>query len=529
MFLSAHPLLVVEEMLEAACWAIASALLAVSSRRTGDDLTRWLAIAGVLAALSALNYALLPTHLVELMYLGDYFFLGAVAVLLFAAVREVGLAEAALVDRAVYAERRRIARDMHDGVTQELAFIASQALAVGGSPDRSAGALRRIRDAVERALDQSRTAIAELSGPVDGTLAASIATTVQVVTRRTGAHVDLAVDESLVESDAIRSALVRVTRDALTLAHQQGASRVRIRIHRDGVLSLTVVSDSERTGTIDESRWAAALTSIRDSVAGVDGEVGLQPRGRRHHDPRGAGAVTDIPRVLIADDHQAIRVGVRDALEAGGCEVVGEADTAYVAVDLTRRLEPDACLLDIAMPGSGLWAVREILSFAPHIRCIMLTVSDSADDIVEALESGASGYLLKDVSPDLVPEAVRKALAGEAVLSGRLTSHVVDALRARPTRQSPVIGAHGRPVTFTNREADVLELLVEGATTAEIAARLFVRQITVRRHIADAMHKLHVGSRAEAVVLLQSQHADLRAAPGATEQRGWTRERDDEV
>ena len=136
------------------------------------------------------------------------------------------------------------------------------------------------------------------------------------------------------------------------------------------------------------------------------------------------------PRVLIADDHQAIRVGVRDSLERGRCEVVAEADTAYGAVDLARRLRPDACLLDIAMPGSGLWALREILGFAPDIRCIMLTVSDSSTDLFEALDSGAAGYLLKDVAPEHVPRAVRSALNGEAVLDGALTARVVEALRS---------------------------------------------------------------------------------------------------
>ena len=228
------------------------------------------------------------------------------------------------------------------------------------------------------------------------------------------------------------------------------------------------------------------------------------------------------PRVLIADDHEVMRAGVRDALERGGCEVVAEADTAYVAVDLALRVRPDACLLDIAMPGSGLWAVQEILVLAPHVRCIMLTVSDSSEDLFRALEAGAAGYLLKDVAPERIPEAVRSALRGETVLSGQLTARVVAALNSTGTSTEQVTNALGRPVTFTTREADVLELLVSGATTAEIAEQLFVRQITVRRHIADAMHKLHVASRTEAVALLRKQRGNVRAAPP---RRPDTRER----
>jgi DNA-binding NarL/FixJ family response regulator len=231
------------------------------------------------------------------------------------------------------------------------------------------------------------------------------------------------------------------------------------------------------------------------------------------------------PRVLIADDHQAIRVGVRDALEAGGCEVVAEADTAYLAVDLARRVEPDACLLDIAMPGGGLWALREILRASPSVRCVMLTISDSAEDLMEALDAGASGYLLKDVPPDLVPQAIHLALQGESVLSHQLTARVVDAMRTGSGRLDHVTSATGRAVTFTPRQAEVLELLLSGATTAEIASRLFVRQITVRRHIADVMHMLHVNSRAEVVALLHGQRANPRAGRRGG---GDTRERSDD-
>ena len=211
------------------------------------------------------------------MYLGDYFFLSAVCLLLVAAVREVGTAEAALVDRALYTERRRIAREMHDGVTQELAYIASQAHAAESDPTRSDRVLRRIRDAVERALDQTRTAIAELSGPVDESLAASIATTAQVVSRRTGARLELTLDESLVVSDDVRLALVQATREALNHAARHGASTVRIDLRRDLALGLRVTIDGP-AADVDEADRDVELASIRDRIAGVDGEVTLHPR-----------------------------------------------------------------------------------------------------------------------------------------------------------------------------------------------------------------------------------------------------------
>jgi signal transduction histidine kinase len=269
-FLSEHPVLVAAEVLAACCWAAAAALFLATARRTGDELTGWIAVAATLAATSSVNYALLPSQYVELLYLGDYFFLAAVAVLLVAAAREIGVAEGALVDRALYSERRRIAREMHDGVTQELAFIASQTRAGRADPAQSDRALRAIRDAADRALDQSRSAIAELSGPVDDTLASSIAVTAQVVARRTGARVELSVDESIVVSEETRRALVRITRDALTHAVQNGAATVRVDLHRNGDLGLRIIAE----GAVTESPPSSLeLDSIRDRVAGLDGRV----------------------------------------------------------------------------------------------------------------------------------------------------------------------------------------------------------------------------------------------------------------
>jgi DNA-binding NarL/FixJ family response regulator len=217
--------------------------------------------------------------------------------------------------------------------------------------------------------------------------------------------------------------------------------------------------------------------------------------------------------VLITDDHQAIRVGVRYALEEGGCDVVAEADTAFQAVELAEEVRPDACILDIAMPGGGLWALRTILDQQPTTRCLMLTISEDSADVLDALELGAVGYLLKDVDPHEVPRAVHAALSGEAVLDGQLTAVVLGELRRGP-RADVVINADGRKVTFTPREWEVLDLLLNGLSTREIAERLVVRPITVRRHVSDVVAKLRVSSRADAVELLRGQHGAPRHRSG---------------
>jgi signal transduction histidine kinase len=168
-YLAEHPSLVAGEAMAAVSCAIAGVMFTVSARRRQDVLTGWIGIACTLLAVSYANYALVPSHFTELLFLGDYFFMAAVLALLVGAVVEVGATEAALIDSTLYAERRRIAREMHDGVAQELALIASQAHAISATSDAEvvARSVRRIQDAVDRARDQSQRAITELSGPLD--------------------------------------------------------------------------------------------------------------------------------------------------------------------------------------------------------------------------------------------------------------------------------------------------------------------------------------------------------------------------
>jgi two-component system nitrate/nitrite response regulator NarL len=134
----------------------------------------------------------------------------------------------------------------------------------------------------------------------------------------------------------------------------------------------------------------------------------------------------------------------------------------------------------------------------------MLTISQSSSDGLKALERGAVGYLLKDVSSPELPRAVRAVLSGRTVLDGQLTAVVLGEFRRGP-RADAVINADGRKVTFTPREWDALELLLDSLSTREIAARLAVRPITVRRHSSDAVSKLRVSSRAEALELLRGR------------------------
>jgi DNA-binding NarL/FixJ family response regulator len=219
--------------------------------------------------------------------------------------------------------------------------------------------------------------------------------------------------------------------------------------------------------------------------------------------------VTRVPRVLVADDHPPTRAGVRMALEAGGLVVCAEAATAYEAIQAAIRLRPDACLIDIDMPGNGIQAVAEIAAELPGCRILMLTVSPSVDDLLDALRAGAAGYLLKDMDPGQLPASVRAALAGEAPLPGSLTARLIEELRHQSARPTLTLN-HSRRVVFTPREWDVAELLADGLSTAEIAKRLFLSQVTVRRHMSAVLHKLGVPSRDEARRLIERHRTEVR-------------------
>jgi DNA-binding NarL/FixJ family response regulator len=204
------------------------------------------------------------------------------------------------------------------------------------------------------------------------------------------------------------------------------------------------------------------------------------------------------PRVLIADDHAPTRAGVRMALEQDGIAVCAEAANAPDAVEAALRERPDACLLDVHMPGGGTSAASMITTRLPGTVVLMLTVSRDDDDLFESLRRGAVGYLLKDMDPSELPAAVRAALAGEAALAGPLAARLVEEFRQGPRPRTLAAQPRGQPA-LTRREWEVLELLCEGAATADIAKRLFLSPVTVRRHVSDIVGKLGVSSREEAV------------------------------
>ncbi len=209
------------------------------------------------------------------------------------------------------------------------------------------------------------------------------------------------------------------------------------------------------------------------------------------------GSAVDRPiRVLIADDHPLLREGLRQVLGLAGIRVVGEAADGRECLNLVRQLHPDVVLMDLNMPGmSGLEASRAIKAEFPAVRIVVLTIHDAEDYVVEAMQAGVEGYVLKDAPPAMVLEAVRACARGESYLQPELGGRLMAGLRRREWER-----AGGALSVLTRREFEVLRLLAEGASNKEISSRLFISEKTVKNHTNSIFRKMGVSDRTQAVL-----------------------------
>jgi DNA-binding NarL/FixJ family response regulator len=209
-------------------------------------------------------------------------------------------------------------------------------------------------------------------------------------------------------------------------------------------------------------------------------------------------------RVLVADDHEPTREDVRRALDGDEAfQVCAITADAPQAVRAAMRERPDICLLDVRMPGSGVAAAWEIAARLPHAKIVMLTVSDDDVDLFAALRAGAHGYLLKTMNLSRLRDALIGVCSGEAAIQRILVARVLDRLHGREPRWRQVIGDESAGKRLTSREWEVLELLTQRRSTAEIAGELVLSASAVRVHIASIVRKFQVADRAAVVELFE--------------------------
>ncbi len=199
-------------------------------------------------------------------------------------------------------------------------------------------------------------------------------------------------------------------------------------------------------------------------------------------------------RVLLADDHRILREGLRRSLEAQGVDVVGEAADGDEAVELAEELHPEVVLMDVTMPVlDGVEATRRIRQRLPEVRVVMLTMHADEATMARAIRVGADGYLVKDCSSEEIADTVRLVAAGETAVSRQVAVSMLAEVQAMPA------GGAAEEIV-SKREEEVLQLIADGCSSAEVAERLFISQKTVKNHLASIYHKLDARDRTQAVL-----------------------------
>jgi DNA-binding NarL/FixJ family response regulator len=203
-------------------------------------------------------------------------------------------------------------------------------------------------------------------------------------------------------------------------------------------------------------------------------------------------------RVLLVDDHDLFRTGLKNLLEEQGVQVVGEAPNGQTALRLATELVPDVVIMDLNMPGlSGVETTRHLTGIAPLARVVVLTISVDDDDVMNAVMAGACGYLLKDSSIEDLLAGIRAAASGESLISPQIAAKVLQRLRAQGKSEDAAATIRAE---LSDREVEVLKLIANGKDNAEIARELFISPKTVKNHISNILMKLQIENRIQAAV-----------------------------
>ena len=215
--------------------------------------------------------------------------------------------------------------------------------------------------------------------------------------------------------------------------------------------------------------------------------------------------------VLVADSQIPVRAGIKRAIEPHGMRVVAEVANAEEAVQMALNHRPDVCVLAVGLPGNGIGVTRRIKELLPGTKIVMMTASAHDEELFEALRAGADGYLVMSTPSSRLPHAIAGVMRGEAALPRAMTGRLVLEFRERGTRRRVILASADAEVELTAREFEVLQRLRKREATAEIANRLGISQVTVRRHVASLLRKLGVPNRRRAIELIEQvgQGGDL--------------------
>jgi DNA-binding NarL/FixJ family response regulator len=203
-------------------------------------------------------------------------------------------------------------------------------------------------------------------------------------------------------------------------------------------------------------------------------------------------------RVLVVDDHDLFRTGLRNLLEEQGVNVVGEAPNGQIAIRQASELAPDVVIMDLNMPGlGGVETTRQLAGIVPLTRVVVLTISADDDDVMDAVMAGACGYLLKDSSIQDLITGIRAAASGESLISPQIAAKVLQRLRSQSTNEDAAATIRAE---LSDREIQVLKLIANGKDNAQIARELFISPKTVKNHISNILMKLQIDNRIQAAV-----------------------------